>query len=218
MKAKGKFLRQMLKHFFTSTLGNWVITSSSVIFCLLLLIVRLPGMEVLGIAPNWALIWVVTWSVKRSIAISAIAGLILGLLQDSMTAPIPTHALSLACVGMLTACLHKQRYIQEDFISIALIVFGMTLVAETIVAVQFAIPSGITGITNVVDEFGLNLAEIWTYRQQIALCEAIVSSLWGPVVYYPLNRWWQFCRDKEQGEGEKVRRKRSNSAPLPFKL
>jgi len=185
-------------------------------------------MELLGIAPNWALIWVVTWSIKRSIAISAIAGLILGLLQDSMTAPIPTHALSLACVGMLTARLHKQRYIQEDFISIALIVFGMTLVAEMIVAVQFAIPSGVTGLTNMLNQFGLNLANIWTYRQQIALCETIVSSLWGPVVYYPLNRWWQFSRvkgkggvpsgDKGQGEGEKVRRKKSNSAPLPFKL
>lgn len=194
MKAKGRFLRQMLRRFFTSLLGNWLITASSVILCLLLLIVRLPGMELLGIAPNWALIWVVTWSVKRSIAISAIAGLIIGLLQDSMTAPIPTHALSLACVGILTARLHKQRYIQEDFISIALIVFGMTLVAETITAVQFAIPSGFTGITNMVDKFVLNLANIWTYRQQIALCEAIVSSLWGPVVYYPLNRWWQYSK------------------------
>lgn len=214
MQANGKFLRQMLKHFFTSSLGNWVITASSVILCLLLLIVRLPGMELLGIVPNWALIWVVTWSVKRSIAISAIAGLILGLLQDSMTAPIPTHALSLACVGILTARLHKQRYIQEDFISVALIVFGMTLVAETITAVQFAVPSGVTGITNVVDKLVLNLADIWTERQQIALCEAIVSSLWAPVVYYPLNRWWQFCRGK--GEGEKELTKRFNSSPFPF--
>lgn len=193
MKVKGIW-RQILRRFLTSLLGNWVITACSVILCLLLLIVRFPGMELLGIAPNWALIWVVAWSVKRSIAMSAIAGLIIGLLQDSMTAPIPTHALSLACVGILTARLHKQRYIQEDFISIALIVFGMTLIAETITAVQYAIPSGVTGITNIVDRFALNLADIWTYRQQITLCEAIVSSLWGPVVYYPLNRWWQYSK------------------------
>lgn len=191
MQASNKFLRQMFGRFFSSLLGNWVVTAGSVILCLLLLTVRLPGMELLGIAPNWALIWVVTWSVKRAIAISAIAGLIIGLLQDSMTAAIPTHALSLACVGMLTARLHKQRYIQEDFISIALIVFGMTVVAETITAVQFAIPSNVTGITDLVDRLALNLADIWTQRQQIILCEAIVSSLWGPVVYYPLNRWWQ---------------------------
>lgn len=191
MTAQVRLLQQTSRRFFNSLLGNWVVTASSVILCMLLLTVRLPGMELLGITPNWALIWVVTWSVKRSLAISAIAGLILGLLQDSMTAAVPTHALSLACVGMLTARLHKQRYIQEDFISIALIVFGMTLVAETITAVQFAIPSGITEIKNWTEQLVLNLADIWTYRQQITLCEAIVSSLWGPVIYYPLNRWWQ---------------------------
>lgn len=195
MKAQVRLLRQMCGRFFHSLLGNWVVTASSVILCLLLLTVRLPGMELLGFAPNWTLIWVVTWSVKRSIAISAIAGLILGLLQDSMTAAVPTHALSLACVGILTARLHKQRYIQEDFISIALIVFGMTVVAEAIAAIQFAIPSNVTGLTELADRLVLNLADIWTYRQQITLCEAIVSSLWGPVVYYPLNRWWQYSNN-----------------------
>lgn len=190
MKAS-KFFQQLFRRFFSSLLGNWVVTASSVILCMALLTVRLPGIELLGTAPNWALIWVVTWSVKRSVFISAIAGLVLGLLQDSMTAFMPTHALSLACVGMLTARLHKQRYIQEDFISIALIVFGMTLFAETITAVQFAIPSSIAQIANMADTFVLNLADLWTQRQQIALCQAIVSSLWAPVVYYPLNLWWQ---------------------------
>lgn len=185
-----KFLQQLFRRFFTSLLGDWFVTASSVILCMVLLTVRLPGMELLGTPPNWALIWVVTWSVKRSVFISAIAGLVLGLLQDSMTAFVPTHALSLACVGMLTARLHKQRYIQEDFISVALIVFGMTLFAETITAVQFAIPSSIAPIANMADTFVLNLADLWTQRQQVALCQAIVSSLWAPVVYYPLNRWW----------------------------
>jgi len=57
---------------------------------------RLPGIELLGIAPNWLLIWVVVWSVKRTVVQGAIAGLALGLLQDGMTSPYPTHALSLA--------------------------------------------------------------------------------------------------------------------------
>jgi len=74
-------------------------------------------------------------SVKRTLVQGVIAGLALGLLHG-MTSPHPTHALSLALVGILTARLQKQRYIQEDFISVALIVFGMAVLAETVTALQ----------------------------------------------------------------------------------
>lgn len=140
---------------------------------------RLPGMELLGIAPNWLLIWVVAWSIKRTALQGALAGLTLGLIQDGMTSPQPTHVLSLALVGVLTARIQKQRYIQEDFISVALIVFGMAVVGETVTAIQYSFMGD------------RNLAEIWTDHQRIALSSAILSSLWAPVVYYPLNRWWE---------------------------
>ncbi|HEY9844617.1 MAG TPA: rod shape-determining protein MreD, partial [Candidatus Caenarcaniphilales bacterium] len=111
---------------------NWLITVGSAVLCLLALPIRLPGMELTGIGPNWLLIWVVTWSVKRTACQGALAGVVLGLIQDGMTAPLPTHALSLGLVGMLTARLQKQRYVEEDFISVALIVFGMAVVSETV--------------------------------------------------------------------------------------
>ena len=158
---------------------NWVVTVGSALFCLLLLPMRIPGMELLGIAPNWLLIWVVAWSIKRTVIQGAIAGLVLGLIQDGMTSPDPTHVLGLAIVGILTARLQKQRYLQEDFISVALIVFGMTVVAETILALQFSLLGDRT------------LTEIWTEHQQIALSSAILSSLWAPILYYPLNVWWE---------------------------
>ena len=165
---------------------NWSVTVGSVVLCLLILPVRLPGMELLGVAPNWLLIWVVAWSVKRSQFQGAIAGLTLGLLQDGMTAHQPTHTLSLIIVGLLTARLQKQRYIQEDFISVALIVFGMAVIAETVTAIQISL----------YDLFQPSspypsLPEVWLYHQRIALSSAILSSLWAPVVYYPLNRWWE---------------------------
>jgi rod shape-determining protein MreD len=96
-----------------------------------------------------------------------------------MTAPYPTHVLSLALVGFVTGRIQKQRYIQEDFISVALIVFGMAVVGETVTAIQYSF---------IGDR---NLAEIWTDHQRIALSSAILSSLWAPVLYYPLNRWWE---------------------------
>ncbi|MEP0916841.1 rod shape-determining protein MreD [Leptolyngbya sp. DQ-M1] len=165
---------------------NGGITVGSVWLCLLLLPLRLPGMELAGISPNWLLIWVVAWSVKRVVWQGAMAGLILGLLQDGMSSSHPTHALGLIVVGALTAKLQKQRYVQEDFISVALIVFLMAVVSETITALQFSVSGG------------RSLSDIWTYHQFIALSSAILSSLWAPVVYFPLNRWWETMGIAEQ--------------------
>ena len=168
---------------------NWMVTIGSVLLCLIVLPMRLPGMELLGIAPNWLLIWVVAWSVKRTVVQGAIAGFVLGLLQDGMTSPHPTHTLSLALVGIMTARLHKQRYIQEDFISVAIIVFAMAMLAEAMTTLQFSFLSNSEAGTN---KFAVSkFVELWKEHQRIALASAILSSLWAPVVYYPLNRWWQ---------------------------
>ena len=165
---------------------DWSITIGSVLICLLLLPSRLPGMELLGIGPNWLLIWVVAWSVNRSALQGAFAGIILGLLQDGMTSPEPTHALSLGIVGLLIGLFQKQRFIQEDFISIALIVFIMSVLSETIFASQM------------IWMGDRNAENIWTYYQKVVLASAILSSLWAPVVYYPLNHWWQKVKLADQ--------------------
>ncbi|MEH2402387.1 rod shape-determining protein MreD [Nostoc sp.] len=186
---KSKFQIQPLSRWHPGIrqLLGWIVTAGSVVLCLLLLPTRLPGMELLGIGPNWLLIWVVAWSVKRTVISGALAGIVLGLLQDSMTSPNPTHALSLGIVGILTGLLQKQRFIEEDFISIAVIVFGMAVLAETIFGLQ---------LTLIGDE--RKVTDIWTYYQRVALASAILSSLWAPVVYYPLNRWWQRMKLLEQ--------------------
>jgi rod shape-determining protein MreD len=87
---------------------------------------------------------------------------------------------------MLTSLIQKQRFIQEDFISIALIVFGMAVVSNTILALQFSLMGGSCGA-----ECFRKAEDIWIYYQRVALASAILSSLWAPVLYYPLNRWWQ---------------------------
>lgn len=158
---------------------NKVVISGSALLCLLLSPTRLPGMELLGIGTNWILIWVVVWSVKRTVFQGMVAGLVMGLIQDGLTGAYPSHVFGLIVVGVLTANLQKQRYIQEDFISIALIVFGMVIIAESITSAQYII----RGIRP--------LGEVWRDYQRLVLSSAILSSLWSPVLYYPLNCWWQ---------------------------
>lgn len=164
---------------------NVLIILGSILLCCILLMLRLPGMELIGVGPNWLLIWTVVWSVKRTVWQGAIAGIALGLIHDALTSPYPSHVLSLALVGILTAGLRKQRYAKEDFITIALIVFVMVIVTETILALQFSLT------------FINPLANIQEYYQHRILSSATISSIWAPVLYYPLNIWWANLRKRE---------------------
>ncbi|MBD2186853.1 rod shape-determining protein MreD [Pseudanabaena mucicola] len=167
---------------------NWAVTIGSMLACILAMYTRFPGMTLMGIAPNWLLIWLVAWSVNRPVFLSVMAGIALGLIQDGMTftdvAVAPTHAIGLAIAGGITSLLQKQRYVQEDFVSIALIVFGMAVIVETAHALQLT-------------WMGTPMDNVWVLQQRIALSSAILSSLWSPAIYFPLSRWWRNFDRKE---------------------
>lgn len=168
---------------------NGTVTIGSLMLCILAMYTRFPGMTLMGIAPNWLLIWLVAWSVNRPVFLAVMMGIALGFLQDGMTfadvAVAPTHALGLAIAGGITSLLQKQRYVQEDFISIALIVFGMAVIVETMHALQLTAS-------------GAQIDNVWTLQQRIALSSAILSSLWSPVIYFPLSRWWRSLHKQDQ--------------------
>ena len=213
------------------TVASWprivlhtLVISSSLLICFFLSLVRLPGTEIASVGVNWFLIWVVSWSLKRSVLEGAIAGLVIGLVVDGLTTPewFPTHIIGFVLVGCITALLQKERYLQEDFVSVALIVFGMAVIFETAMAVQFSIqaktvdwlpylaasaPNASQGISlsldpvidpKLVSRVGFSVGEIWTYHQRLALASAIVSSLWAPILYYPLNRFWQWMNHSDR--------------------
>jgi rod shape-determining protein MreD len=157
---------------------NILVILGSVLLCALLQPQQIPGMVLLDTTPNWLLIWVVAWSVKRSPWQGLTAGVALGLIQDGLSVAQPTHALSLGIAGFLTGQIDKQRWIAEDFISAMLIVFVMAMVVEAIFAGQLTL--GRTWMPS----------ELWPHLQRIALSSAIISSLWTPLIYVPLNYWW----------------------------
>ncbi len=164
---------------------NLAVVIGSALLCVMLLPMRLPGMVLLSVGPSWLLIWLVAWSVQRTSVEGAIAGFILGLVQDGLTGYFPTHTLGLTLAGFLTARIQKQRFIQEDFVSVAIIVFAMTVIAQTTMALQISAHQLISSSSPYP-----SLPEIWLQHQRIALSSAILSSLRAPAVYYPLSRWW----------------------------
>lgn len=135
-------------------------------------------MELLGITPNWFLILLVTWSVNKNLWASVTAAIVLGLIQDSLTGIYPSHVLSLVVVAVLTAKTYDQKSLKENIIFLMLIVFGMAIIGETITAIQYSIQ----GYQPLLD--------IWLNYQKNSLSSAIISSLWTPLIYYPLNYWW----------------------------
>jgi rod shape-determining protein MreD len=168
------------------TVLNAIVNVLSVLGCALLLPTRWPGMELLQIGPSWLMMWVIAWSVKRSIWQGAVAGLSLGLIQDGMSGRVlPSHTVSLIAVGVMTALLRKQRYIQEELASIAIITFFMSIASETVTAVQYVAQ------TSNFSWFESLTSPIWVRYQRVAIASAILSSLWMPVIYYPLNWWWE---------------------------
>ncbi len=164
---------------------NGLVITTSVFICTVAALWHHPGWEMTGIQPDWFLIWVVAWSVKRPAWQGIVAGVGLGFIQDGLTAHHPTHALALGLVGLLTSLLQKQRYVSEDFISVALITFAMAILSATIMAGQLSFIET------------RPIAEVWQQHRQIALGSAILSSLWAPVVYAPLNLWWQWMVESE---------------------
>lgn len=151
----------------------------SLIACIFLMLFRIPGVELLGTSPNWLLIWLIAWSLKKTIWQGAIAGLLVGWVYDAITLAKPSHTFAFIFVGICTARLQKQKYTGEDFISVAFIVFFMTIFSETIFAYQY------------LRMHWLSVSEVLSKYQQTTIISAIITSLWSPIFYYPFNLWQQ---------------------------
>ena len=174
--------RRKQKSFDVLDLINLLFVATSIAVCTILMLVDIPGMELLEVNPNWLLIWVVAWSLKRTVWHGAIAGLIMGCIYDGITLGYPSHILSFVTIGIFTSRLQTQKYLGEDFISVAFIVFFMTLFSEAIFAWQYG------------QEYGFGIGEVMRKYKQMAIVSAIITSLWSPAFYYPMNLWQKRIR------------------------
>ncbi len=165
---------------------NIIFIVISVAVCSILMLFTIPGMELLDTSPNWLLIWLVAWSLGRSADRGAIAGLTIGWIYDGIIGSTPSHALPFIVAGVITSRLQKQKYIGEDFISVALIVFFMTVLTEAIFAWLY------------LRTYFLSIERVWSKYQQVAIVSAIITSLWSPIFYYPFNLWQKRFRQMQK--------------------
>ncbi len=174
---------------------NGLVIAGSAGLCLLLLPTRFPGMEILGIGPSWLVMWTIIWSLRRSLWHATTAGIVLGLIQDGMTLPtistlgtFPSHVLSLTMVGVLTFWLCKRRYLTDRILPVAIATFLLTIVSEFVIGCQYLLQ---TAIEKSLDISIDSMSHLWMNQSPVILITAILSSLWMPILYYPLHLWWQ---------------------------
>jgi rod shape-determining protein MreD len=163
--------------------------------CLMLLPTRLPGMEIFGVGPSWLVMWLVAWSLHRSLWHAATAGIVLGLIQDGMTftstdmlGTVPTHVLSLTTVSVLVFMLHKRRYLDDTVLSASMAAFGLTIVSEAVTGLQYLLNTAIERSPQISLD---SLNYIWTNQCPSMLITAVLSGLWMPILYYPLQQCLQ---------------------------
>jgi len=158
---------------------NILVIVTSLAGCCILSLTRFPGVELLGVSPNWLLIWLIAWSVRRSIWQAIGAGICVGWIYDGLTIANPSHVLGFVVVGAITASLDKEKYLAENFVSVAILVFFMTIISETIIAIQYSWLQIIP------------FSEVWYNYLRIVASSVIITSLWTPLIYIPLNKWWK---------------------------
>jgi rod shape-determining protein MreD len=169
--------RSKQKTFDILKIVNSLFIAASIAVCIILMLADIPGMELLEVNPNWLLIWVVAWCLNRTAWQGAIAGLIVGCIYDGITLGNPSHILSFMVVGVVTSSLKTQKYLGEDFISVAFVVFFMTFLSEAIFAWQYG------------REHLMTMTDLLHKYQQVVIVSAIITSLWSPAFYYPVNLW-----------------------------
>lgn len=174
---------------------NVLVIISSAGLCLLLLPTRFQGMEILGVGPSWVVMWTIAWSLRRSMWHAVTAGIVLGMIQDGMTLPNmsvigtqPSHILSLTSVGVLVFWLCKRRYLTDEIVPVTIATFLLTIFNELITGCQYLLQ---TAISQSPDASLDSFSHLWSNQSIVILITAVLSSLWMPILYYPLHLWWQ---------------------------
>jgi rod shape-determining protein MreD len=180
---------------------NIAIIVGSLLLCLLLQFMRLPGMSLLGNPVNWATLWTIVWSINHPLWSSTIAGIAVGMIQDGLTDRFPSHIPTLTTIAVLTSLFYQRRGTRDGRVIVALLIaFFMLALGDTITAFQYALDR-VSPELHLV--FSPSTHYIWQSYKQIVLSSLLLGSLWFPVLYYPLTTWWQRLHSLERSDKQR---------------
>jgi rod shape-determining protein MreD len=157
---------------------NSIVIVGSVVLCTILGLTRLPGMELMGIGPNWFVIWLSIWCLDRTLIQAILAGFCLGWIQDSLSAPWPSHTIGMVIVSMGFHFCFTHRFWKSDVLFLPLLVMGGVVINDGILSILFSLQDG------------QPILQVWQQRPQLFWISPLLSAIWTPAFFWPLRQWW----------------------------
>ena len=132
----------------------------------------------MGFGPNWFVIWLSIWCIDRTLLQAVVAGFCLGWIQDSLTAPWPSHTIGMVVIATGFYYCFANRFWKSDVLIIPLLVMFAVLINDGMLSMLFSLNDG------------LPLLHVWQQQPQLFWISPLLSAIWTPAFFWPLRQWW----------------------------
>ena len=155
-----------------------LLKSAIIVVALLIQLTLINSVTILGVKPDLILIVILVFSLLKGGKEGAISGFVSGLLQDIFsTGLLGINALVKTVIGFTCGTLKEKIFHEHILFLIPAITFIASLVQSILIFL-------------LLRAFGIEYSLVWSIKQ-VALPEALYSSLLSPFIFLVINKLFQ---------------------------
>jgi len=159
-----------------------LLKSAIIVVALLIQLTLLNSITILGIKPDLIMVIVVVFSLLRGEKEGAISGFASGLLQDIFsTGLLGINALAKTVIGFICGIL-KEKIFHEHILFLIPVITFIASITQSIL------------IFLLLRAFGIEHSIAWSLKE-VALPEALYSSLLSPFIFLAINKLFQLIKE-----------------------
>jgi len=153
-----------------------------IVVALLIQLTLINSITILGLKPDLIMVVVIIFSLLKGEKEGAISGFASGLLQDIFsTGILGINALAKTVVGFICGILKEKIFHEHILFLIPVITFVASLIQNIL-------------IFFLLRAFGIEYSLAWSLKQ-VALPEALYSSLLSPFIFLAINKLFQMIKE-----------------------
>jgi len=153
-----------------------------IVVALLIQLTLINSITILGLKPDLIMVVVIIFSLLKGEKEGAISGFASGLLQDIFsTGLLGINALAKTVVGFICGILKEKIFHEHILFLIPVITFVASLIQNIL-------------IFFLLRAFGIEYSLAWSLKQ-VALPEALYSSLLSPFIFLAINKLFQMIKE-----------------------
>jgi len=159
-----------------------LLKSAIIVVVLLIQLTLINSITILGIKPDLIMVVVVVFSLLRGEKEGTISGFASGLLQDIFsTGLLGINALAKTVIGFICGIL-KEKIFHEHILFLIPVITFIASITQSIL------------IFLLLRAFGIEYSLTWSLKQ-LALPEALYSSLLSPFIFLAINKLFQLIKE-----------------------